>query len=130
MSNFVNEGKVRGIIHLIEETKTFGQKGFRKRVVVLEQPGDRFTNYIPIEFTQDACDKVDSLSLGQEVEVTFRLSGRRWQRDPNSEVKFFVNPEAWNFKVVTGDTNSKAASVESANDEFAQASYEEDDIPF
>lgn len=128
MSNFVNEGKISGVIHLIEETKTFGQKGFRKRVVVLEQPGERFTNYVPIEFTQDACDKVDALSLGQEIEVSFRLSGRRWQRDPNSEVKFFVNPEAWNFKVVRGD--EKPASIEAANDEFAQASFEEDDIPF
>ncbi|MBL8856315.1 MAG: DUF3127 domain-containing protein [Planctomycetaceae bacterium] len=130
MSNFVNEGKIRGIIHLIEETKTFGQKGFRKRVVVLEQPGDRFTNYVPIEFTQDACDKVDGLKLGQEIEVSFRLSGRRWQKDPNSEVKFFVNPEAWNFKVVSGEGDAKSDSIESANDEFAQASYEEDDIPF
>lgn len=130
MSNFVNDGKISGVIHLIEETKTFGQKGFRKRVVVLEQPGDRFTNYVPIEFTQDACDKVDALSLGQEIEVSFRLSGRRWQKDPNSEVKFFVNPEAWNFKVVSGNVESKAASVDAANDEFAQASYEEDDIPF
>jgi hypothetical protein len=130
MSSFVNEGKVRGIIHLIEETKTFGQKGFRKRVVVLEQPGDRFTNYVPIEFTQDACDRVDSLKLGQEIEVSFRLSGRRWQRDPNSEVKFFVNPEASNFKVVNGEADPKSNSIDSANDEFAQASYEEDDIPF
>lgn len=130
MSNFVNEGKISGVIHLIEETKTFGQKGFRKRVVVLEQPGDRFTNYVPIEFTQDACDKVDALSLGQEIEVSFRLSGRRWQRDPNSEVKFFVNPEAWNFKVVSGAGDGKPASMEAANDEFAQASFEEDDIPF
>jgi hypothetical protein len=130
MSNFVNEGKISGVIHLIEETKTFGQKGFRKRVVVLEQPGDRFTNYVPIEFTQDACDKVDGLTLGQEIEVSFRLSGRRWQKDPNSEVKFFVNPEAWNFKVLSGNAESKAASIDAANDEFAQASYEEDDIPF
>ncbi len=130
MSQYLNEGKVRGIIHLIEETKTFGQKGFRKRVVVLEQPGDRFTNYIPVEFTQDACDRVDALSLGQEVEVSFRLSGRRWQRDPSSEVKFFVNPEASNFKVISGDAGGGPASIDSVNDEFAQASYEEDDIPF
>ena len=27
---------VRGVVHLIEETKSFGQKGVRKRLVVLE----------------------------------------------------------------------------------------------
>ncbi len=129
-ANYLNEGKVRGLVHMIEETKTFGQKGFRKRLVVLEQPGDRFTNYVPIEFTQDSCDRVDSLSLGQEIEVSFRLSGRRWQKDPNSDVKFFVNAEAWSFKVTSGDASDPAAAVDQANDEFSQAAYEEDDIPF
>jgi hypothetical protein len=33
----------RGIGHLIEEAKTFGPKGFQKRLV-LEQPNSAFTN--------------------------------------------------------------------------------------
>ncbi len=50
---------VRGTVHLVEETKTYGAKGFRKRVVVLEQDNGSFTNYIPIEFTGDSCDSID-----------------------------------------------------------------------
>jgi hypothetical protein len=38
---------VRGIVHLIEETKTFGQKGFRKRLVVLEQSKGTFPTLFP-----------------------------------------------------------------------------------
>jgi hypothetical protein len=68
---------VRGVVHLIEDTKTFGQKGFRKRLVVLEQSKGTFTNYIPVDFQKDACDEVDGLSVGDEIEVTYRLSGRR-----------------------------------------------------
>ena len=41
---------VRGVVHLIEETKTFGQKGFRKRLLVLEQSKTSFTNFIPMKF--------------------------------------------------------------------------------
>ena len=41
---------VRGVVHLIEETKSFGQKGFRKRLVVLEQSKGTFTNFSPVEF--------------------------------------------------------------------------------
>ena len=59
----MSEVKVRGIVHVIEPTKTFGQKGFRKRTVVLEQPSGRFTNYIPIEFTNDGCDSVEELRV-------------------------------------------------------------------
>jgi len=127
MSQFTNDGTVQGTIHLIEETKTFGQKGFRKRLVVLEQPGDRFTNYVPVEFTQDNCDSVDGLSEGESIEVKFRISGRKWQRDPQSEVKYFSNVEAVSFKVLGG--GSAANDTAAANDEFNQVAYE-DDIPF
>lgn len=129
--SFINEGKVSGIVHLIEETKTYGQKGFRKRLVVLEQPRDRFTNYIPVEFTQDSCDTVDQLSLGDEIEVSFRMNGRKWQRDANSEVKYFSNAEAQGFKILGGGSNDEFDQTGSANDEFSQAAYDEDDdIPF
>ncbi len=60
----MSEAKVKGHVHLVEETKTFGQKGFRKRTVVLEQDNGRFQNYIPIDFIQDACNQVDSLKVG------------------------------------------------------------------
>ncbi len=91
---------VTGTVHVIEETKTYGQKGFRKRLVVLEQDNGRFTNYLPLEFIQDACDSADELKVGQNIEVTYRLSGRKWQRDPQSEVKYFLSAEAMGFRVL------------------------------
>ncbi|MFT7644110.1 MAG: hypothetical protein ACI9G1_005876 [Pirellulaceae bacterium] len=130
----MSDAKVRGIVHLIEETKTYGQKGFRKRLVVLEQENDRFTNYVPVEFTRDECDAVDDLSVGDDVEVSYRLAGRRWQKDPSSEVKFFVNVEAIAFKVIGGggggDGDGGGTSFTDANDAFAEAATDEDDIPF
>ena len=38
----MSDATVSGVIHLIEETKTFGNKGFRKRLVVLEQDKGSF----------------------------------------------------------------------------------------
>lgn len=130
----MSDAKVRGIVHLIEETKTYGQKGFRKRLVVLEQESDRFTNYVPIEFIQDSCDSVDQLNVGDDVEVNYRLSGRKWQRDANSEVKFFLNAEGTSFKVVSGGPS--AGKPATATDDFdpnaglAEAAVDEEDIPF
>ena len=65
----MSDATVSGVIHLIEETKTFGNKGFRKRLVVLEQDKGSFTNYVPVEFIRDSCDSVDEMSLGDEVEA-------------------------------------------------------------
>ena len=126
MSNPTFTGK----IHLVEEAKTYGQKGFRKRLVVLEQENGKFTNFVPFEFVQDGCDQADDLSEGDEVEMTYRLSGRKWQKDPGSEVKFFLNAEAISFKKLSGSsTPSSTSSASSANDAFAEAA-DDDEAPF
>lgn len=124
----MSDPKVKGIVHVVEETKTYGQNGFRKRLVVLEQDTGRFTKHIPIEFTQDRCDSADSLSLGDEVEITYRLNGRKWQRDPSSEVKYFLSAEAVSFQVVGGQDGQ--SNAENANDAFAEAAFDDDDVPF
>ena len=77
----MSDPTVRGIVHVVEETKTYGQKGFQKRLFVLEQNDGRYTNYVPLELVQDNCHLADNLSVGDEVEVVYRLSGRKWQRD-------------------------------------------------
>lgn len=125
----MSETKVRGIVHLIEETKTYGQKGFRKRLVVLEQDNGRFTNYIPVEFVRDSCDTVDEMSVGQEVEISYQLTGRKWQKDANSETRYFLSAEAISFKIVGAGGGEASGSAEAANEAFAE-SYEENDIPF
>jgi hypothetical protein len=137
----MSDGKIRGVVHQIDETKTYGQKGFRKRQVVLEQNNDRFTNYVPVEFIQDGCDTVDDLKVGDDVEVTYRLSGRKWQRDAHSEVKFFVNVEATGFRVVNDQAGADPGTADdpfdqagadagTANDQFDQAAADEDEVPF
>lgn len=125
----MSDAKVRGVVHVIEETKTYGAKGFRKRLVVLEQDKGSFVNYVPLEFTRDDCDSVDSLNVGDELEVTYRLNGRKWQRDASSEVKYFLNAEALRFEVVGGggggDAAASQAGAASVNDAFNEVDDEE-----
>jgi hypothetical protein len=127
----MSDSKVRGKVHLVEETKTFGQKGFRKRTVVLEQDNGRFPNFIPVEFLQDQCDQVDTLRVGDDVEVTYRLTGRRWQKDASSEAKYFLSCEAIGFRVVGGGAADAGFASVNANENLAEAAYEDDgDVPF
>lgn len=124
----MSNASLRGIVHLIEPTKTFGQKGFRKRTVVLEQNLGRFTNYIPLDFIGDACDSADALSVGDDITVNYRLSGRKWQRDPQSEVKYFLSAEALSFR---RSAEGASGNGDSLNDEFSQASSDDpEDAPF
>lgn len=124
----MSNATVTGKVHVIEETKTYGQKGFRKRLVVLEQDNGRFTNYIPVEFIQDSCDSVDQLNLGDEVEVTYRLSGRKWQRDPNSEVKYFLSAEAMGFNVLSAASGESPAAADDAP--YGETFVSDEEPPF
>ena len=124
----MSDAKVSGIVHLIEDTKTYGNKGFQKRLVVLEQDKGSFTNYVPIEFTRDSCNSVDEMSLGDEVEVSYRLNGRRWQKDESSEAKYFLNAEAMSFRIVSGGGETMTERVSEPNDAFAEAG--DDEAPF
>jgi hypothetical protein len=121
----MSEAKVSGVVHVIEETKSYGNKGFRKRLVVLEQDKGSFTNYVPVEFVRDSCESVDDLNVGDEIEVTYRLNGRRWQRDAASEVKYFLSAEAMSFKLLNSGGDTMTERVTEPNDAFAEASDEE-----
>jgi hypothetical protein len=120
---------VSGVVHLIEETKTYGQKGFRKRLVVLEQDNGRFTNYIPVEFIQDACDTADSLNVGEQIDITYRLNGRKWQKDANSEVKFFLSAEATSFRVVGAGPGPASGGPDGPPPDESEA-FSDDEVPF
>jgi hypothetical protein len=113
----MSDTKIRGVVHLVEPTKTFGQKGFRKRLVVLEQDNGRFTNFIPLDFIGDACDQVDDLKAGDEIEATYRLSGRKWQKDP----------QALNFRKTGGGA---ANSPDDVNASLDEAYDDGGDVPF
>jgi len=128
----MSDSIVRGFVHLIEDTKTFGQKGFRKRLVVLEQNLGKFTNFIPLDFLGESCDRADELKLGDEIEAVYRLSGRKWQRDPQSETKYFLSAEAMSFKVLSGaEPSNNSESSTDPNDAFSQAASDDSaDPPF
>ncbi|MEZ6126014.1 MAG: DUF3127 domain-containing protein [Planctomycetaceae bacterium] len=127
----MSTGKAQGKVHYIEETKTYGQKGFRKRLVVLEQENGRFTNYLPFEFIQDSCDDADQLNIGSEIEVTYRLSGRKWQRDQHSEVKYFLSAEATGFRILgSAPDDSQRPVPDEADIPYGETFTSDEDPPF
>ena len=114
----MSNASVTGQVHLIEPTKSFGQKGFRKRMVVLEQATGRFTNYLPMEFIADSCDLVDNLKVGDTVKVSYRLTGRKWQRDEQSEVKYFLSAEAMEYELIKDGGGPASPSAEVDEGDF------------
>jgi hypothetical protein len=84
---------VTGNIKLVEEAKEYGANGFRKRMIVVSQGNERYENVIPLYLIQDNCEMADGLEKGMRVTVHFNLKGRMWQKDGESEPRYFLDAE-------------------------------------
>lgn len=124
--------EVKGRIKLIEDTKTYGNNGFRKREMVVTTE-EQYPQHILIEFVQDKCDLLNTYQLGQQVVVSINLKGREWV-NPQGETKYFNSVQGWRIENVQQDeTQSNLPPVPPA-DAFEPASNfneeDHDDLPF
>ena len=94
-----------GSIHFIDQTREFGNRGFRKRECVLVEDDDTHEQYIPFEFVME-----------------YQLTGRKWEKD-NGGVKYFLGARASRITLVCGRTQEARQSRDDPQ-------YDEEDIPF
>lgn len=88
--------ELEGIIKSIEETKEYGNNGFRKREIVLTTE-EQYPQHILIEFVQDKCDVLNNYSVGSKVRVGINLRGREWV-SPQGETKYFNTIQGWKIE--------------------------------
>jgi translation initiation factor IF-3 len=123
--------EITGKIKKIDETKTFGSNGFRKRETVITTD-EQYPQMILIEFVQDKCDILDQYSVNDEVKVSINIRGREWV-NPEGEAKYFNSIQGWRIEKVQANAPSEIPPVE-AVDAFEPADKvsdeEPDDLPF
>ena len=90
--------EIQGRIKQIFPSQTMGQNGFEKRdlVIVTEE---QYPQTIIIQFTQQRCDLLESLQVGQNVKVYINIRGREWT-NPQGETKYFNTIEGWKIEVI------------------------------
>ena len=86
------EGKVK----VIGDVQTFGEKGFKKRELVITTD-EQYPQHILIEFVQDKCTLLDKYKLGDGVKVEINLRGREWT-NKDGEVKYFNSIQGWRIE--------------------------------
>ena len=87
---------IQGTVKVISETKFYGTNNFAKREMVITTD-EQYPQMILIEFIQDKCDHLDSLSIGQEVKVDINIKGREWI-DPEGKAKYFNSIQGWRIE--------------------------------
>ena len=90
--------EIQGQIKKIFPSEYVGVNGFEKRdlVIVTEE---QYPQMIIIQFTQQRCDLLDSLQVGQNVKVYINIRGREWT-NPQGETKYFNTIEGWKIEVI------------------------------
>ncbi|EAQ99804.1 DUF3127 domain-containing protein [Maribacter sp. HTCC2170] len=124
--------EVQGKIKVIDETKTFGNNGFRKREVVVTTD-EQYPQHIMVEFVQDKCDLLNSYSVGQDVKISINLRGREWT-NPQGEVKYFNSIQGWRIENLQAAAPNQDIPPVPPMEAFEPADKlnedEHDDLPF
>ena len=115
-------GRIHEILPVMQVSETFKRRSFV--VETVENP--MYPQYISFETVQDRTSLLDTLKVGDQVQVDFNLRGREWT-SPQGEKKYFNTLEAW--RVGKPDANGSSPSVANKQ-ESLQTTPQGDDLPW
>jgi single-strand DNA-binding protein len=127
--------ELNGTLKVLEDLQTFAS-GFTKREFVIEVPDGNYPQMVKFETVRDKIDQLNSLSIGDELKVTFDVRGNEYKG------RYYVNLNAWKIESSGGGggggnpdgdpgfapSDPPPSSFDSSFDNETEIS--EDDIPF
>lgn len=104
---------------------------FKKREFIVEyrdNPQGQYVQYLKFQFTGDKVTMLDSYKVDQEVNISFNLKGRKYEKD--GRVSYFMDLEAWKISPANG--GQVASSSLPSPDRFNSLDSEDEDtgLPF
>ncbi|MEN8867075.1 MAG: DUF3127 domain-containing protein, partial [Akkermansiaceae bacterium] len=83
-----NSFELTGTLKVLQDTQTFAS-GFSKREFVIEVPDGKYPQLIKFGALKDKISILDSVSIGDELSVTFDVRGREYNGN------YYVDLNAW-----------------------------------
>ena len=122
MPNF----EAKGELIKISDTDKISDR-FQKREFVLKIE-EQYPQEIQYQLTQDDCSILDNFKVGDQVKVNSWVRGRRWQKTPQDDPRWFNSLVAYNIE---GESVTPFVdeSKDMASAEIAPPS-EDDALPF
>ena len=112
------KGKLVEIFDTVQVTETFKKREF----IIEDNKNPEYPEYIKVELIQDKVSLLDSLNIGDEINVLINIKGRKWE-DKEGNIRYFNSIQGW--------------KIESENDSINQENQEEninqdaeEDLPF
>jgi len=116
--------EIKGKLVVIEDTVKISET-FKKREFVIEVENEKnsdWNDFIKFQLTQDKCSLVDSMKVGDDVNASFNVRGRKWEKD--GKVNYFNSLECWKLDPV------KYEPTTTATIEDLKPADESDKLPF
>jgi hypothetical protein len=114
----MSDSTIKGAIKLINPIKVISDK-FSVREFVVTTPDEKYPQDILFQTVNDKMAVLESLGVGQQVEVSYNVRGREYAA-PGKPVKYYNTLDAWKIEV-TGSNPSQPST---------QPIELDDDLPF
>ncbi|MDG2342476.1 MAG: DUF3127 domain-containing protein [Cytophagales bacterium] len=112
------KGKLVEKFETVQITETFKKREF----IIQENKNPEYPEYIKVELIQDKVSLLDSLNIGDEINVLINIKGRKWE-DKDGNMKYFNSIQGWKIESENQNTTQEIPS-ENINQE------NEEDLPF
>ena len=93
----MSESTIKGAIKLINPIKVISDK-FSVREFVVTTPDAKYPQDILFQTINDRMDVLESLGVGQQVEVSYNVRGREFNG------RYYNTLDAWKVQVIGGQT--------------------------
>lgn len=93
----MSESTIKGAIKLINPIKVISDK-FSVREFVVTTPDAKYPQDILFQTINDKMDVLESLGVGQQVEVSYNVRGREFNG------RYYNTLDAWKVEVIGGQT--------------------------
>ena len=112
------KGKLIEIFDTVQITETFKKREF----IIQDNKNPEYPEYIKVELIQDKVDLLNSLSVGDEINVLINIKGRKWE-DKEGNIKYFNSIQGWIIE-------SEISNMNQENDQENINQDSDDDLPF
>lgn len=96
--------EIQGKLHEVFATQQITEK-FKKREFIVDMDDNGYQQYIKFQLNQDKCTLIDSFKKGEEIKVSFNLSGRAFTSKTGDQ-GYITNIIAWKIQSLGNAANT------------------------
>ena len=119
---------IKGKVHEIGATAQVTDSLKKRELIVEYVENPQYPEYLKFEAIQDRCNLLDSVKVGDDVEVFFNLRGRPWT-DKTGKTSYFNSLVIWRINAIAAGATA-ATPAYAAPADVSNAPGEDDDLPF